>query len=128
MGNMDWEKHFHKLADLKLKLRDDSADEYKKRVTEVQRVNELYAPKIDRVCRGFAKAVSWDFRGSVKKKILSDSSNEFIVYMDRDTITISGRSYSAHKDWNKSLTKPLDEFVEEKLAQVFEDLYKECCS
>jgi len=136
---IDWEKHFRKLADLKRKHADELTQEHKKRVAEMQRVNEIYAPQIDRVCRGFAKAVGWRYEGLLKKKVLDDYpitfavchyygkySDEFKVTLERNGIYVEG-TFDSYNYRQKSLEISLDEFTEEKLAEVFEDWYKEHC-
>jgi len=58
-------------------------------------------------------------------------SSEYSIILQPDTIFISGKVYSGGEYWGgrwvlqKTIPIPFNEFTEEKVAQLFEDLFKE---
>jgi len=138
---MSWEEHFQKLINLKQERKDKNEHQKKEEIAaRVQLEKELakeFGPQIEKVCKGFAKVVGWKyekfgeslFECNSRHPYGRDFGYEIIVVPERDAIHVrcyyrpSSDNFSS---WEELRTIPLDEFTEEKLANIFEDLARKC--
>ena len=131
---MGWEEHFRKLIHLKQKHEDREKQQKKEKIAADLQIAKEIGPQIERVCKGFAKAVGWqyekigDFYFECHSRVYSDGSGptfKFLVSPEHDAIWVHFYSNSDRCE-NESRAILLNEFTEEKLAKIFEDLAEKC--
>jgi len=84
---MEWRQRFRKLITLRQEhyenVRRQETREIEEKRAEIQRINEVYLPKIEKLCKEFAKALGWKY---YRRKCNIDlfghgheGSNEFFI-------------------------------------------------
>jgi len=60
---MDLEERFRKLVDLRRMQKAKTGKAEMEKIIELRRNYKIYAPRVERVCRIFAKCVGWRYEG-----------------------------------------------------------------
>jgi hypothetical protein len=146
---MSWREHFNNLKGLEKKRADEYRHEMERKTAEMQRIHKIYSSKIEEVCKEFAKAVHWKYRGIEKESFEIKRTTEFYcvrfrissgnehnpaafevtldcngVHVKGDYSSLVSPEYSFHRNETISLA----DFTQEKLADIFAKWYEKLLS
>jgi len=130
---MSLEDRFRKLGqdtEESIKRREQAA---KDAIREAQETIKALSPGVARVCNLFCGAVKWTltvWNSEIERAyILDDNHCRFKVTIHKGGVDVAG-DYTSHfghddQDWHTQTTIRLEDFTDDKLAQLFEKWYRE---
>jgi 23S rRNA C2498 (ribose-2'-O)-methylase RlmM len=144
---MDLQERFRKVINVKQEYEQIMVRRREEREAEIRKTNEAFIPKIEKVCREFAKALRWKYSANKcfyqnqiyhgnSFHLLNTSGQVYIgicVKINAEQVDVPPRAIvvtgsSSFADYGPtdffSRVIPFNEFTEEELAKALEDAFR----